>query len=241
MTKANLSAPRAKLAWANDQINVLHAKIIIFGERKPYRVIHESNPDGAGYLVKLQTLEPVPDDIVIHIGAVLAAQRDSLDFLATALAERNGAKEPRDVHFPIAGSKQSFRERGTQKKIAKLAVEDRAIIEALKPYKGGNDMLYALNWLCQKGKHRKPLLIGGAPTSQAIGGNGIIREIKLLGMVGGLEAGAPVATVDADPGIYLTLTVDVAFREIAHATLRPVVPVLREFSSLAASIINLFE
>jgi hypothetical protein len=237
---ANLNAPRAKLKWANDQIIILHAQLAIFFNRKPYRVIHEPNPNGRGAILKLQSVESLPSEIPIQVGAILAAQRESLDFLVTALAEKNGAKEPRDVCFPIADSKARFLEKGTQKKIAKLAPEDRDIIGSVKPYKGGNDLLYALNWLCQKGKHRKPILIGGVANSVGIGGTGIVRSIQILGFRDCLETGAPVAIVDADPGIKLNFSMDVAFREVAGAHLRPIIPTLREFGRLTAAIIDLF-
>lgn len=240
MRKADLSAPRAKLDWANNQLAILNAEIRLFSERKPYRIVTKPNPEGPGVLMYLESSEPVPQMIAMHIGSILAAQRDSLDFLITTLAEKNGAVEPRDCYFPIADSAQRFLEKGTQKKIKWLSPEERAIIHDLKPYKGGNNKLYAFNWLCQKGKHRKPILIGSATTGFGVGGDGYIRSIALFGYQEA-NSGAPLAAVDASPGIKLDFTMQIAFREASDAAPRsPVIPTLREFSRMAASIIDLF-
>jgi hypothetical protein len=246
--KPDLSMPRAKLNWANNQIEILKSDIRKYGEREPYKIVTKPNTGGKGVLCYLEVVEPIPDLISAHVGAILEGQRGCLDFLVTALAEKNGAIEPRDCYFPIADCEQAFLEGRTQKKIKRLAPEDRKVIHALKPYKGGNDLLYALNWLNNKGKHRKLIPVAKQARMVEISGHALIQQ-RAEWSPDDVNAGAPVAAIHAigpspgvDPEIKLKLAVDIGFGKVTDATpARPVVPALREFSSLAASIIDRFD
>src|SRR5262245_9669975 len=169
---ADLSSARAKLDWANRQINTLDAEVRAFIERNPYRVREKSKPTlqrepnaaqrdlfEKGRFYEILLSEPIPDGIDTSLGMIIQALRDSLDHLAYALAEKNGDVEQKDVYFPIAESEGRFSDSGTQGKIKRLTEDDRTVIEALKPYQGGNNLLYALHWLNNKSKHRKLIAI----------------------------------------------------------------------------------
>jgi hypothetical protein len=246
MTKPNLSAARAKLDWADRQINVLDAEIRGFLEEKPYAISIDSETEpGIRYYVMDQT-GPIPDIISAGIGAVIAPQRESLDMLATALAKNNGATKPNDVYFPVCKSEAIFREAITSKKIRELSSLDRAIIESLKPYLGGNDLLYALHALNIKSKHHDLLTVFGNATQFGMGvkegqGGGYIRRIAVWPWNNSPYPGKPCVFFDADPQMELKVSVDVAFREVGPAHSQPVIETLREFSRLANSIISLFD
>ena len=50
------------------------------------------------------------------------------------------------------------------------------LIEALKPYQGGNDLLYAIHWLNNKSKHRKLIAIATGVHSFGFGGGPVACE-----------------------------------------------------------------
>jgi hypothetical protein len=245
-TKPNLSAARAKLDWADRQINVLDAEIRGFLEEKPYAISIDSETEpGIRYYIMDQT-GPIPDIISAGIGAVIAPQRESLDLLATALAKNNGATKPNDVYFPVCKSETIFREAITSKKIRELSSLDRAIIENLKPYQGGNDLLYALHSLNTKSKHHDLLTIFAAVKSSAFipkNGGGCVRRFTAWepDSVPSPYPGKVCVRFDADPGVEFDVTADVAFREVGPAHSQPVIETLREFSRLTNSIISLFD
>jgi len=247
LRKSDLSAARAKLNWADRQIGVLDAEIQSFLKEKPYAISvdHPDAEPGIRYYVLDQTGQ-IPDIISTGIGAVIAPQRDSLDLLATALAKKNGATRPNDVYFPISKSEAIFRESITSKKIRELSSLDRAAIESLKPYQGGNDLLYALHALNVKNKHHDLLTIFSAPrdiveTAKEGRGGGYVRRFAIWGPSTSPYPGKPCIFYDADPEVELNIAVDVAFREVGPAHNKPVIATLREFSSLSNSIVDLFE
>lgn len=245
MSKPNLFAARAKLDWAERQINVLDAEIRAFLKEQPYAITVDSETEpGIRYYIMDQT-GPIPDIISAGIGAVIAPQRDCLDLLATALAKQANAKRPRDVYFPICKSEAAFRDEVAGKKIRELSLIDRAVIESLKPYQGGNDLLYALHALNIKSKHHDLLTVFGAPGQFMFGAKegqagGYVRRIAVWAHDNSPYPGHACMMFDADPEVELKVTVDVAFSETGPAHGKPVVETLREFSSLIKSILDLW-
>ena len=63
--------------------------------------MEDANPDFPGKVLIVELSEAIPVSLKTGVGMIIQAQRDSLDYLAMALAEYNGAVEPRDVYFPI--------------------------------------------------------------------------------------------------------------------------------------------
>src|SRR3954453_4285435 len=108
MAPPNLSFALAKLSWANNQLKILDAETRTFLARNCYRVIEDHHPDLAGRVLKVELTEAVPESIITNAGMLIQAIRDSMDYLAVALAVHNGAVKPTDVYFPITESKDGF-------------------------------------------------------------------------------------------------------------------------------------
>lgn len=101
------------------------------------------------YHVRLSTLASA-GDVVVNL-------RGALDHLAYQLAKvhrpRITIRQERDISFPICKNLPSYEQ--ARKTVIKL-VGPRAIklIDALKPYKGGNEALFRLNELNNINKHK---------------------------------------------------------------------------------------
>ena len=251
-SKADLSNARAKLNWADAQINILDREIGSFIDREPYRFREKPKPHfqrepneaqrklfEAGRFFEVVLTEEVPTPIKAGIGMVVQAQRDSLDYLAYALAVKNGAVEPNDVYFVIADSDACFSDKGAQRKLRRLSEDDRLTIEALKPYKGGNNLLSSLRWLNNKSKHRDLIAIATMPDVMHLG-HSRYRRLLILPPGNTLCPNEQLICIEANAEAQLHLSATIAFREIGHAQGQPVIETLREFSRLANSIIDLF-
>lgn len=246
--KPDLSGCRAKLEWADAQIKTLDTQIHRFVSAKPYSVSEDADPKTHVRIYKLNLTSPIPEVIRVGMGQIIAAQRDCLDYLAVALAKKNGAVKTTDVYFPVAESHADFLGVRAQKKIARLSEADRAVIAALKPYAGGNEMLYALNFLNNKSKHREPIAtFDGAVMNQlsihAIPGTagGYVRRVAIHGADNPTYPGVPYATFDADPNVQLNFAIQISFGEVERGFTPPVIETLNEFSRLVSSIVKLFD
>jgi hypothetical protein len=237
MTKPNLAGARAKLNWANSQIHILHAQIHAFIEKNAEPIT--PHPD----FTRAQMIRHdrvIPDEIKTATGMIIQAQRDSLDHLVHALAVNNGAKKLSATEFPISDSEVRLSDKGTLRKIAELTAADQAVILGLKPYKGGNNVLYALNWLCNKSKHRDLIAIAQNLASMGFGARPGTAGGHLRKFGAWRTPDAEIVMIDSDPNIQLNLAFTVAFREIPEAQSQPVIETLGEFSRSTASIIDLF-
>lgn len=243
MPALNLSGARAKLKWADNQIAVLGAELAAFVAQN----VTEFRPDPnnkARRATLYRNNAPVPEEIKTATGMIIQAQRDSLDYLVVALARKNGAVKVTEPEFPICDSDTRFADKGTQRKIGSLSDMDKAAIMALKPYKGGNNLLYALHWLSNKSKHRDLIAAthhGVGAAFITTGGKGYVRKVTAQRAEGPDGEPMTLVNIDADPQIKLNLTHTVSFREIPEAGSQPVVETLRNFSKLAREIIDGFD
>lgn len=195
----NASSPlygaRLKIERADSHIKELESIIPGFVCGKGYRFLLKEEPKPDEIKVTLQ-FDPIPAMAQVVFGEAMYQLRSALDVATVAMARANGAIGVTDVYFPFAkdatdlASMGTRKQPGIQRKIKKLSDKARSIINGLKPYPGGNDLLYGLNALCNADKHVElvPLalmtgnLIRLAPTP------GSISDSIITGQLGGLLA-----------------------------------------------------
>jgi hypothetical protein len=249
----DLSASRAQIDWANAQVDILAREIQVFMTRKPYRFRQRSKPHlviapdttqadlfAKGRFLELVLLEDIPDSFKVSAGMIIQALRNSLDHLTQALANKNdGGGEDRETSFPFAGSKAEFdREEG--RRLQRLALRDRDLIHSLQPYRGGNDLLFSLNWLCNKSKHRNLIAIATEASGVSFVGNGCVRGLLILPPGNTLCPTEQLIYLGADPGIELDAAATIAFQETGHIPGKPIVEALREFAELTRRVTDQF-
>ncbi len=89
-----------------------------------------------------------------EVGAMINSLRSSLDLLAAALALRNGPKPKTHTYFPISDTRRKFRDRikviENEKWLSKAEITE---IENLRPYRGGDKLIWPLAKLDNLRKH----------------------------------------------------------------------------------------
>ena len=116
-------------------------------------------------IVVVSIKEPLPLFFHVEVGAYINAMRSALDLLATSLAHRFDMPKPDKVSFPVTDSRENFL---TRKFFKQLPDAERKIIESIEPYKGGNQLLWALHELDNKRKHRRLLDVAVHPRQFSI-------------------------------------------------------------------------
>ena len=193
-------------------------------------------------IIKAKLATPLPIIINAEAGAIINMIRSSLDILAVALAERNGHKNPNDVYFPIADGPNDFIGPKGQafKKVKKLSQADRSAIESLKPYKGGDNVLYSLHQLDIKRKHRRLVNVDDHARSINYTQWGTHPSPEFI-YNGILSDGSPLLRVPSDSETgHVNLSLEVTFSEGTFSKRRPVVQTLYAFAARAEEIINIF-
>jgi hypothetical protein len=151
-----------KIERAKRHLDELNEAIRSFFESNPYQC--SGKPDLAARKVEytMDSVEPVPDEIPLIAGEIIQNLRTALDHTAYKLYLKGtgGSTVSTNVYFPIADSKQQYDH--TKGSKTNGLPSDRAKIDALQPYKGGNNLLWVIHKLNNIDKHRLLLTVGSA-------------------------------------------------------------------------------
>lgn len=247
-TAPQLEGPRLKIKRANEHIQDARKRVVEFFETHPYEVFTDVDTVEQRESLKIRLNASPPSEISIIVAEAVYHLRSSLDQLACVLAEANGAKDTSQTYFPFAGDESEFKKRGVQNKINMLHPEAISMLSDLKPYRGGNDLLWALGRLANIDKHKKIIPIGSGRFGH---------EIKLtIYLLAGdivqppssewqpLDKERTLFTYPAGRkinGYEVNLVTDVAFRDVDFFENKPLIEVLCQLSDLTSGIVDIFE
>lgn len=154
MSKLDRVAPiKAKIKRAKKHIDDLDSAIDLFLEREPYRQVGHDDVETGDRVVALRVVEEVPSEILTIVGDAIHNLRASLDYLVASLVLANGKAVNTRTAFPICQSLDDFNTRG-MRQIEGVSRDASDLIQALRPYKGGNATLWRLHSLDIIDKHR---------------------------------------------------------------------------------------
>lgn len=237
-----LLASKYKIEGAKAQIKNLHASVKAFQERKPYTFGEEVDPQTGEKLYKVRLAENLPASFYTDTGSALFQLRSALDVLACALAKANGFSDVSGTYFPFGKTKVAF-ETELRRKTKKLAPEARAAIESLKPYAGGNDLLFVLHDLNRGDKHVDIVPLGMNSAEMLINhiemhGPGAIYAPSWQnlndGMIIASTAGEGKVEIDVN------ISLDIAFAQPEIVQGHPIVATLVQMSDLTEKIVDAF-
>jgi hypothetical protein len=164
-------SPKARLRRADQHIARLHQKIESFFKKPPYRSVVELDDDGVTQLHKFKFTDRLSPDCVHDATEALEAMRSVLDQTGYAAAVAGGKVFPKKAQFPIGDDLAGLENLVKRKVSADIPDEILALFMSFKPYKGGNDLVWAMNKLRNAG-HTS--LIPVAVAGGAVGFSGMI-------------------------------------------------------------------
>lgn len=136
---------------AKRHIRNLETEASIFFGTRPYAVVVETNANGTEDAHKIKLVKPMPVSLPGIAFDALNSLRSSLDQAGYAIAIAC-SKSGKKAHFPFGdrADEVESRRKSSSKDLPKEIFD---LMAAFKPYKGGNDLLWALNKLCNSHKH----------------------------------------------------------------------------------------
>jgi hypothetical protein len=234
---------KLRLSRANEHILAFEERQRAFLKAKEWSDIIERDESGANYLHKVRFLKPFPDDFALIATEAIEHLRAALDHAAYAVAVTSGVVNPKSAYFPFAQDASGLEAviKGRCKEIPSDIV---TLFCSFQPYKGGNDLLYALNSVCIANKHRELTKIGIVPGL-------VINKIEANSIYGPIEATVPQLKWDRGKNeiIYLivpanpipltytdvVITINIAFDEVIGG--KPALAVLNDFARIVESIL----
>ena len=161
---------RLKIERANKHIRELQAAILAFNATNPHEISAKRDSQMRKLIYYILRAEPVPVEIAMISGDILHNLRSALDHLAYQLfmVGTGGVGDPRHVYFPIFDDAAKYKT-GAGGKVKGMRQDAVDAIDAIKPYKGGNDTLWRLHKLDNIDKHRLLITVGASFSNFNVG------------------------------------------------------------------------
>ena len=160
-TKPPLFPSQEKIKRAKAKFSYLMGSINNYIRSNPYSIRKQTYGDR--FYVIASRDKDIPEDVSFEVVELVYHLRTALDKMMVALVARN-ERGTSGVGFPFGGmSSNGEPEQFPTKRMEdgikkKLTTDQWALIEAQRPYPGGNDTLWAINELSNEDKHRKDLV-----------------------------------------------------------------------------------
>jgi len=147
-----LASAKKKLTRAQQHSGDLETELKRFFENQPGTNVVEVDPTGQYKLFKVRFKNSIPDQITDITYDAVHNLRDSLDHIGYGIAVASGRNNPQHTNFPFAPDAAKF-DQQMRGRCKDLPDEIVSVFRSFKSYKGGNDLLWALNKVAVTNKH----------------------------------------------------------------------------------------
>lgn len=147
--------PRAKIRRAKKHLTELETELANLTTTKPIRflqpeITYELN--GNTSVIQPVQADPIPEDISTITGDVIHNLRSALDLTACDLV-RIAGKSAKGVHFPFCKDSSLLEKMIKDKKFHRAGKKAVDLLISIRPYRNGNDDLWAIHELDLQDKH----------------------------------------------------------------------------------------
>lgn len=210
---------RIKVARAKTFIQELHRILLEHVANDPIETAPSlEGDDPTGLIMSIRPIGLLPGAIV---GDCVHNLRSALDLMSSELARLN-AKNDKNVHFPVAQTKEGLLEQIQKKNFNKCGPDAVALLKTIAPYPGGNDRLRALHDLDLRDKHA------------ALIPHGSLAQVK--GQAYTDDQGVVRLRIEMGPeGMHFFFPVGTPFER------RPLISTLHELVEMVEGILRAFE
>ena len=162
-----LNRIQAKFGRAKRHLSDLEIEVRSFLASHPYEIATRRDTQTREVVYYATRVDDVPLAIAVITADVLQNLRKSLDHLACELVLAAGSSPTRNSGFPIFGSIAIYKAQAPEK-VQGMRKDAVDAIDAIRPYKGGNDTLWRLHGLNNIDKHRLLITVGLAYRFQSV-------------------------------------------------------------------------
>jgi hypothetical protein len=231
------------LARAKEHVIDCERKIAAFFALKPHRSVIEADPNGTDKIHKITLTKSVPASVANAGADAVNCLRSVLDHAAYASAVASGKVKPRHTYFPFGPDADFNRSgKGGCKNVPPDVV---TLMRAFKPYRTGNDLLWAINQASVANKHSLLTPVGIITKAmhirkvEARGGKFMLHNPHW----DGIKNEIVLATVSPDTKIHYDadLAFDVTFREVEFIAGQPAIGVLNAMTREVERILMAIE
>lgn len=159
-----------KVDRAKEHLAEVERESRAFLATRPYEIGVRRHAETQRTIYYVSGVRDTPPRLAAVVGDVIQNLRSALDQLAAQLVEiGTGTSAGKHVYFPIGDDLASYSAKKAKQTTGMTAAAVHTI-DALRPYKGGNESLWQVHALNIIDKHRALLTVGSAFHSVDVGG-----------------------------------------------------------------------
>lgn len=148
----HFASSRLRISGAESDIVDIKNALEAFGERNPCSVVSELDAQRANYIHKFVFAGPLPNVVTLRAIGLIEHLRAALDICGSGAATAHGKNGKRASKFPFGDTAAEVKN-NVEGGGKNLPDDIKTLFCSFKPYKGGNDLLWALNQLANCQKH----------------------------------------------------------------------------------------
>ena len=166
------NSPKRRIARAKKHFNDLVVEVDTFVKSNPCANVVDD--DGTNCTHKFKLVKPLPNDLSDLAVDCTDSLRSALDQVGYASAVSAGCADPKSTYFPFAGSLAEL-DNVIARRCRDLPPDIVTLFRGFQPYKGGDDLLWAMNRVRVANQHK--ILTGTALANQSF--NMLIGEMTM--------------------------------------------------------------
>ena len=236
------NSSKRRIERAKTHIHDLDGKINYFFKRKPCSHAVELDSAGVNHLHKIKFTATIPDSFGEIAADAIENLRSALDQAGYAVAVAAGTVNPRSAYFPI-GENAANLDTIIAGRCKNIPDDITSLFREFKPYKGGNDLIWALNKANNINKHRLlvPSCLSPGSLNISINGTGDSRvpvpvwDSRKNEIVYAISGPGTKAKYDVN------LSVCISFDEIETISGEPAATILRAMASEVERVVMAIE
>ncbi len=229
---------KQKVARAHDLIAALEAEIAAFNATEPHERMVETDPDGLIQEHTVKLTRPLPDSLADLTQEATEALRAALDQAVFAASKAAGSRRLMDTCFPIADSAEQL-DKAMVQKCKGVPPDIAAMIRSLAPYKGGNDLIWALTAIAETDKYALIVPVGSVDSGLTFINNKTTPRVRWDAKRWEIELGSFPIHGKFNP--HINIFFSAAFGEIESLENSPVLPVLKAMTAEVERILAVIE
>ncbi|GAA0611950.1 hypothetical protein [Streptomyces crystallinus] len=155
---------RLKFERSRCHLAELEDRIKSYLDREPFGVQPEEDETTGDLVYLVEVREPPPVALSLPLGDAVHCARSALDYLAWRLVIAGGGTPGINTMFPISETEKKFNG-SFEGRLLGASASAVAAVQALRPFRGGDDRFWRLHRLDIEDKHRLLVPVGAAHTS----------------------------------------------------------------------------
>lgn len=240
--RAPMESPRYQLARAREKFQDIQAALARFAETRPFALVTEESPSTGMRKTVLRRVKNTPISIAAAVNDAFEPLRKALDQVGYAVAKAANLRG-KYCAFPFGDTEKEVRGRFTGGS-RELPHEILELMVSFRPYKNGDQQLWALNEIANTSKHRITMTFPGSVSGVSVHNLSMSGTGYIMGPWNEGLGEMTIAEVTKDTSLVIgdvSYSVQLVFGDIPFVHGKPIDPTFFYVESLVKNILDAVE